>query len=138
MPLNGQLLVGVALAPNGADTIETTLAGYRTASYRRLILAPLEHLGVADAGRLNIAWDESSRSVVGHFTFDRSVSVAGTQVRFERGDRAQLFNSHRFTEPELARLLNDTGFGDVRFAKSRSFPYALAGARVSGTGAVPR
>jgi uncharacterized SAM-dependent methyltransferase len=66
------------------------------------------------------------------FQFDRNVKVPGTQLEFARGDRMQVFYSHRFTEGEMTALLNSTGFDDVQIKKSESFPYAVIGARVAG------
>ncbi|CAN7377614.1 L-histidine N(alpha)-methyltransferase [Trinickia sp. LjRoot230] len=130
LPENGQLLIGVALVPDDQKTIEQTLTAYRAESQQRQSLIALEHLGVADAGKLDIVWDDASNTVVGHFTFDQDVTVAGTALSFRRGQKAQVLNSHRFTETELVQLLNDTGFHDVKVMKSASFPYALASARV--------
>ncbi|NRO97941.1 hypothetical protein GWC77_18620 [Paraburkholderia sp. NMBU_R16] len=132
LPLDGRLLVGVALIPEQEAAMERTLVGYRATAYQEHILASVKQLGLAHAGRLQIVWDAERHSVVGYFKFDRNVKVPGTQLEFARGDRMQVFYSHRFTEGEMTALLNSTGFDDVRIKKSESFPYAVIGARVAG------
>jgi len=133
LPLDSQFLLGAALVPQEHDAMDKTLAGYRAKDYRRHILAAIEHLGLIEAGRLEVKWEPEQHNVVGYFEFDRTASIPGTDLRFEEGDRVQVFYSHRFTEAELAELLERTGFGDVRIARSQTFPYALASARVTGS-----
>ena len=131
LPLDSQFLVGVALVPQEHDAMEKTLAGYRAKDYRRHVLAAIEHIGLIETGRLEFEWEPERRSVAGYFEFDRDVSIPETDLRFKRGERIQVFYSHRFTEEELTELLERTGFGDVRIIRSQSFPYALASARVT-------
>ncbi len=129
LPPHSTFITGVALKPQSTDMIEKNLRSYSIGDYNQLIMGPLKYLGLDNAGKLKIVWNEKENNVEAIFTFDRAIHLENG-VSIVAGEEVLLFRSHRFTVDEIKELWSLAGFTDLEIILSEGFPYALVKAQI--------
>lgn len=130
-PYGARLMMGVAMAPPDRAAIDNTLKGYRSDAYTKLITAPLRRLGIADAGKLEIIWNDEAPGIEGIFTLNKDVVIDGTDISLAQGEQIVAFTSLRFTHEGLKAALEAAGFAEVAFEDADSGTYSVVTAVVA-------
>ncbi|PWU15541.1 MAG: hypothetical protein C5B49_11670 [Bdellovibrio sp.] len=131
IPLDGRIFVGVYLYDR--EKTAALVSEYRDPTYIKMDNWLLEKFGLIDGvnGRLVVEFDEAHRNIRGFFEVTKPTEVIASQfgssgsLHLGKGALIEVFQSHRFTPPELNDLFVGSGLRILSVDTIHDSDYAL-------------